>query len=222
MLSVKLNMDFSQPVIVETGKLDWVSSPQSGVERRALEREQEESGLATSIVCFHAGASFSQHTHTGGEEFLVLEGTFSDENGDFHQGSYVRNPPGTQHKPFSASGCVIFVKLCRMKPEGEVAIYIDTNEAEWQRGEDAGYTFQSLYETKDERVQLVALLPNSAICVQAQDRGLEILVIEGELNVNGVDYAPMTWMRFPVDATVNVASHAGSKYWCKHWLSQPS
>jgi anti-sigma factor ChrR (cupin superfamily) len=35
----------------------------------------------------------------GGEEFLVLEGTFSDERGDYPRGSYVRNPPGTAHAP---------------------------------------------------------------------------------------------------------------------------
>lgn len=213
-------MDFSRPVIVDTGKLDWVSSPRPGVERRALEREQEESGLTTSIVRYAAGASFSRHTHTGGEEILVLEGTFSDESGDFPQGTYVRNPPGTQHTPFSRSGCVIFVKLCQMKFNGEVATRINTHEAEWQLREADGYSFQTLYESEDERVQLVALSPNSAICVQERDRGLEILTIDGELEVNNIVYAPMTWMRFPVGAMVSVASHAHSKYWWKHWASR--
>jgi anti-sigma factor ChrR (cupin superfamily) len=41
----------------------------------------------------------------------VLEGTFSDEQGDYPAGSYVRNPVGSRHAPFSREGCTIFVKL---------------------------------------------------------------------------------------------------------------
>ena len=49
--------------------------------------------------------------HTGGEEFVVLEGVFQDEYGDFPAGTYVRNPPTTSHTPGSEAGCTIFVKL---------------------------------------------------------------------------------------------------------------
>lgn len=37
----------------------------------------------------------SHHTHVGGEEYLVLEGVFSDENADYPTGTYVRNPMGS-------------------------------------------------------------------------------------------------------------------------------
>ena len=54
--------------------------------------------------------------HGGGEEFLVLEGVFQDEHGDYPAGSYVRNPPTTRHTPGSEPGCVIFVKLWQFDP----------------------------------------------------------------------------------------------------------
>lgn len=217
MVSFSLNVDFTQPVIIETETIDWQCSPAEGIRRRALEREHEESGLATTIVSFDAGASFAQHTHTGGEEFFVLEGTFSDEHGDFHRGSYLRNPPGTQHKPFSQSGCVIFVKLCHMRSVNEIATYVDTSSARWEQTDNEGQAVQHLYETRDESVQLVALQVNTSLRVQRQDRGLEILIIEGQLSVNGKQYPALTWMRFPPGMPIAIDSHTACKYWCKHW-----
>src|SRR5918993_663748 len=92
-------------------RLPWAPSPMAGVERRMLDRVGGEVARATSIVRYAPGSRFSAHAHGGGEEFLVLEGVFSDEHGDFPTGSYVRNPPTSRHTPGSESGCTLFVKL---------------------------------------------------------------------------------------------------------------
>ena len=60
-----------------------------------LERQGAESGRATSVVRYAPGSDFAAHTHTGGEEFIVLDGVFSDDSGDYSAGSYVRNPVGS-------------------------------------------------------------------------------------------------------------------------------
>ena len=86
--------------------------PIPGVERRLLERVGEEVARATSLVRYAPGSSFSPHSHDGGEEFLVMDGVFTDEEmGDFPAGYYVRNPVGSSHTPSSEEGCIIFVKL---------------------------------------------------------------------------------------------------------------
>jgi anti-sigma factor ChrR (cupin superfamily) len=108
---VELNADFSQRVAVHAARLPWVASPIAGVERRMLDRIGDEVARATSIVRYAPASRFSAHTHGGGEEFLVLDGVFQDEHGDYPAGSYVRNPPTTRHTPGSAPGCVLFVKL---------------------------------------------------------------------------------------------------------------
>ena len=105
------NMDFSKKLVIETESLDWIASPAIGVWRKPLEREEKESGHTTSVVKYEAGASFTQHSHPLGEEIFVLEGIFSDENGDYPAGTYLRNPPGSSHAPFSKDGCKLFVKL---------------------------------------------------------------------------------------------------------------
>src|SRR5262245_3272776 len=109
-ISMELNADFSQRVAIHAARLAWVPSPMAGVERRMLDRIGEEVARATSIVRYAPHSHFSPHTHGGGEEFLVLDGIFQDEHGDYPAGSYVRNPPTTRHTPGSEPGCVIFVK----------------------------------------------------------------------------------------------------------------
>ena len=108
---------------------EWVSSPADGVERRMLEREGGEVARATSIVRFRPGSRFDRHVHGLVEEFLVLKGTFSDEYGDYPAGSYVRNPPGSGHTPFSKPGCRILVKLRQFDANDLSQFAIDTTDS---------------------------------------------------------------------------------------------
>src|ERR1700722_1311849 len=110
---MELNADFSKRAVVHATNLPWVPSPMAGVERRMLDRVGDEIARATSIVRYAPGSHFSPHTHDGGEEFLVLEGVFQDEHGDYPVGSCVRNRPTSRHKPGSSAGCTILVKLVR-------------------------------------------------------------------------------------------------------------
>ncbi|MEM9104547.1 MAG: cupin domain-containing protein [Pseudomonadota bacterium] len=59
-------------------------------------------------VC--SGASVPRHLHTGLETILVLEGTQSDERGDYPAGSVILNPKGTVHSVWSATGCVVLIQ----------------------------------------------------------------------------------------------------------------
>ena len=104
---MELNADFKEPVVIQTDQLDWNASPMPGVDRRMLDRIGGEVARATSIVRYAPNSKFSAHTHTGGEEFIVLDGVFQDEHGDFPEGTYVRNPPTTSHTPGSDDGCII-------------------------------------------------------------------------------------------------------------------
>ncbi len=65
----------------------------------------------TALVRWAPGTRFLPHTHWGGEEILVLEGTFQDEHGDYPAGSWIRSPHLSRHHPFSTEGCLIYVKV---------------------------------------------------------------------------------------------------------------
>ena len=103
----------------------------AGVERRLLDRQGGEVARATSIVRYLPGSRFERHIHGGGEEILVLEGTFSDELGDYPAGTYLRNPAGSAHAPSSESGCTLLVKLQQMHPADQGRVMIDSRQGPW-------------------------------------------------------------------------------------------
>src|SRR6187397_1386640 len=97
-----INADFTKRVVLATNELPWSPSPQAGVERRLLDRIGGEVARATSLVRYAPSSAFPAHGHELGEEFLVLSGVFSDEHGDYGEGTYVRNPPLGRHAPRTA------------------------------------------------------------------------------------------------------------------------
>ena len=125
---MELNADFSKRVAVHAARLGWTASPMPGVERRMLDRIGDEVARATSIVRYAPNSHFSPHVHDEGEEFLVLEGVFQDEHGDFPAGSYIRNPPQSRHTPGSKTGCVLFVKLRQFDPADRTHVKSATNK----------------------------------------------------------------------------------------------
>src|SRR5215813_11691360 len=76
---MNLNSDFGARAAVHAARLDWMPSPVPGVDRRMLDRIGDEVARATSIVRYAPHSRFPSHTHSGGEEFLVLDGVFQDE-----------------------------------------------------------------------------------------------------------------------------------------------
>ncbi|MGF7212658.1 anti-sigma factor ChrR (cupin superfamily) [Skermanella aerolata] len=127
---MRINDDLSKPVIIHAAKLDWVPSPSAGVDRCMLFRIGGEVARATTIVRYTPGSAFPRHTHTGGEEILVLDGTFQDEHGDYPAGSYFRNPPGTSHVPAAKDGCTIFVRLWQYREGDQTQIVRQLGEGE--------------------------------------------------------------------------------------------
>jgi hypothetical protein len=125
---MKLHADMNRKAVVHAAQLDWLASPIAGVERRMLHRLGDEVAQATSLVRYAPGSQFSAHTHSGGEEFLVLEGVFQDEHGDYPAGSYIRNPPLSRHIPGSAIGCTIFVKLWQFDPQDRRHVIVHTEQ----------------------------------------------------------------------------------------------
>ena len=130
-----IHSDLSVAAAVTYKDAVWRPSPLPGVDRLMLERIGDEKvSRATSIVTYQPGSSFSEHIHDGGEEFLVLDGVFSDTTGDFGTGTYIRNPVGSRHAPWSEPGTTIFVKLAQFDLADQKVIRLDTNNATWLDG----------------------------------------------------------------------------------------
>lgn len=190
------NMDFSQRVVIETARQAWVASPSPNVWRKPLARAAAEHGHTTSIVRFDPGSFFPEHTHPLGEEILVLEGVFSDENGDYGPGTYIRNPPGSRHSPFSREGCVLFVKLDQFEPEDTATVRIDTRTAEWLPGQGR-LEVMPLHDFGGEHVALVKWPAGERFQPHTHFGGEEILVLSGTLRDEFGSYPAGSWLRSP-------------------------
>jgi len=192
----ELNMDFSKRVVIETHREKWLDSPSAGVKRIPLERESEESGHTTSIVTYYAGAKFKTHFHPLGEEIFVLEGTFSDELGDYPAGTYLRNPPGSSHAPFSKNGCKIFVKLNQFQQDDLKKVVINTNEARWVAGH-GNLEVLPLHTFSTQSCALVKWPAGERFLPHSHYGGEEIYVIKGEFIDEHGRYPEGTWLRGP-------------------------
>ncbi len=195
---MRLNDDFSERVVVRPEDYNWVSSPSSGVDRMMLDRIGDEVARATTIVRFSPNSQFDAHQHGGGEEYLVLDGVFSDENGDYPAGTYVRNPIGTVHRPhIGPEGATILVKLHQFDPRDTEPKVIDTRSAEFQPGSRPGLTVLPLHSVAHENVALVRWAPGTRFADHTHWGGEEIFVIEGTFQDENGDYPAGSWLRNP-------------------------
>jgi redox-sensitive bicupin YhaK (pirin superfamily) len=210
---MQINSDFSSAAMVHTDRLAWTPSPMAGVDRRMLDRIGGEVARATSIVRYAPGSRFSAHTHTGGEEFIVLDGVFQDEYGDFPAGTYVRNPPTTAHTPGSDSGCTIFVKLWQFDPN-------DRNQFHKRMVDELaspvdGVAMATLHEDAQESVTYSHLDAGATLSMEAPG-GIEMLVIDGSVVVANDTLGKHGWLRLPEgEALVASARPGGAKLWIK-------
>ncbi|TDG13399.1 cupin [Seongchinamella unica] len=191
-----LNMDFAQRVVIDTTRLEWQPSPRAGVWRKPLAREEVERGHATSVVRYDPGSRFHAHDHPRGEEILVLEGTFSDETGDYPAGTYFRNPQGFRHAPFSEEGCVILVKLHQFQDGDREHVVVDSTSAEWRPGLGRLQVLP-LHEYQGESTALVRWPAGEQFQRHSHFGGEEIFVISGELRDEHGIYPAGSWLRSP-------------------------
>jgi anti-sigma factor ChrR (cupin superfamily) len=198
MATFELNADFKQRVVIRPEDYKWVDSPMPGVERMMLDRIGDEVARATTIVRYAPNSSFSSHTHGGGEEFLVIDGVFSDEHDDYPEGSYIRNPIGTSHTPrIGPEGCTILVKLHQFEANDTDQKALDTRSATWYPGLVPGLQVMPLHEHGTEHVALVKWAPNTHFQAHRHYGGEEIYVIEGTFHDEFGSYPKGSWLRSP-------------------------
>lgn len=213
-----LRGDLARREAVDTDALPWATSPSPGVSRKRLHRVgPAESGQVTSLVRYAPGASFPAHDHPEGEEILVLAGVFSDEHGSWPAGSYLVNPEGFRHAPWSEPGCDLFVKLRQLPGRDRRHVALDTAALAWSAGPEPGVATKVLYrqppyldETRLERWEVGA-----APGARGYERGVELFVLEGSLRDEHGSHGPGTWLRLPAGAVHHPRSDAGCVLYVK-------
>lgn len=215
---VSINGDMSKRVSVDINSMDWQPSPSNTVFRKRLHLVgAPESGQVTSVVMYEKDSEFSAHAHPGGEEILVLAGTFSDDRGDFHAGTYLLNPEGYSHTPYSKEGGVIFVKLRQYPGEGRRQIALSAQETDWEDTENPGISVKTLYseEGYPEKMRLEKWEPGASPGNVSYPGGAEILLMKGDFQDEYGVYSEMCWLRLPPGSEHFPISQKGCEVYIK-------
>lgn len=213
---MEINADFTQRSLLHTPDLEWQDSPMKGVRRRVLDRVGNEVARATSVVSYAPKSHFSSHVHTGGEEFIVLEGVFQDEHGDFPAGSYIRNPPESSHTPRSDEGCMIFVKLWQFDLDDRKHVAIDMNTVPLQDDPArSGVQLHTLFEDSRETVRLEQWEAGATVTLDTSG-GAELLILDGGFTQANETVDKLSWLRIPMNSVFQAtAGISGARIWVK-------
>jgi len=180
---------------------------------------EPESGQVTSLVQYLPGSSFRRHEHPEGEEILVLEGVFSDEAGDWPAGTWLLNPEGFAHAPFSKEGCLLFVKLRQFAGA-------EHRKVEWaglpnrtriktsDTDEPNRVFYRTLLKQSDESTSVVSLGGDDGQgrLHQHYGGGVEGFVISGSAQLNGEILTQHDWFRLPAGAAMDLVANDCTLY----------
>ncbi len=101
-------------------QLEW-QTLRPGVAIHALHRDPS-GDIRAALLRYESGAQVAAHWHDGLEYIFVLEGSQSDERGDYPAGTLVMNPPGSRHAVVSPGGCTVLIiweRPVRFESSGE-------------------------------------------------------------------------------------------------------
>jgi anti-sigma factor ChrR (cupin superfamily) len=215
-MNMKIAADFSKREIVHSANLPWRDSPMAGVSRRPLDRVGDEVARATTVVRYAPGSQFSPHIHSGGEEFVVLEGVFQDEHGDYPADSYVRNPPQSSHTPGSEAGCVILVKLWQFQPEDRTPVRLNIEElTPSPHTHVKGVSVIPLFKDKHEQVSVIDIQPHTSLEF-VPEGGAELFVLQGSVKEQQDPLVKHSWLRAPIGYPLSLkTAEASAKIWLK-------
>ena len=213
-----INGDLSVRAVADTSRMDWAPSPSASVWRKRVHRVgPPESGQVTSLVRYEPRSKFPPHDHPEGEEILVLEGVFSDEHGDWPAGTYLLNPEGFRHAPFSEPGCVLFVKLRQFPGRERRHVVIDASRLAWQPTPAPAVTCKPLYRQAgfSDEMRLERWAPRADLGIVSYEQGAELFVLEGELSDEAGAYSAGCWLRLPAGAEHHPRSDGGCTLYIK-------
>lgn len=200
-----LHADLSLPALVDSKALPWQPAPGGQVWRKRFYLDgPAEAGKVTSLVRYEPDSRFHTHHHPGGEEILVLEGTFSDEHGDWPAGSYLLNPEGFRHQPFSQAGCLIFVRLRQYEGKDRENVALTYTTLPWQADSTTGIRQKPLYQQAgfSDRTSLIEIPAGEHLMLSP---GAEVFLIEGQVEVDGDEYGAHSWLRASTRTSLGVS-----------------
>jgi hypothetical protein len=171
----------------------------------------------TSLVRYPPGSRFPAHDHPEGEEILVLEGVFSDEQGDWPAGTHLLNPEGFRHAPHSEPGCLLFVKLRQYPGADRHQQALQTHDETWRRSVRRSSQWKKLYaqEPYTDFMRIERWESPAELGTLHFSQGAELLVLRGAFSDDSGHYPLYSWLRLPAGSTLTPSSHEECELYIK-------
>jgi anti-sigma factor ChrR (cupin superfamily) len=217
-MAPSINGDLTVRAVADTARMQWAPSPSGSVWRKRVHLVgSPESGQVTSVVRYEPHSRFPAHEHPEGEEILVLSGVFSDEHGDWPAGTYLLNPEGFRHTPFSEPGCELFVKLRQFPGRERQHVVVDTNALAWQPSTPSTVACKPLYQQAgfSDQTRLECWEPQADLGVVSYEQGAELFVLDGEFADEAGAYGAGCWLRLPAGSKHHPRSAGGCTLYAK-------
>ncbi|MBN3908794.1 MAG: cupin domain-containing protein [Nostoc sp. NMS1] len=214
----KINENLSVRVAVLSTSLPWYDTEFTGIWYICFESDNEvQDHPVTMLSRFDPGGFFELHGHPGGEEILVLQGNFVDETGIYLPGTYILNPEGFIHHPYSDEGCLTFVKLRQHGGKNRQQVRKNIYELPWQSGIIPQIEVKPLYQQIDfpEKVWIERWQPGTALFNVVESEVKEIFVIEGTWSDELGNYPASSWLRYPPGYSYSPSSAKGCMVYVK-------
>lgn len=101
--------DDQEQFAVDTTKREFRPGAAAGIEVQQLHEFGTERVM---LIRWAPNTGFERHAHKRGEEVLVLDGAFYDDDGEYPAGTWIRSPHGSEHAPFTRDeGALVYVKV---------------------------------------------------------------------------------------------------------------
>ncbi len=216
--AIAINGDLTVRVAVDTAAMEWAPSPSGTVWRKRVHLVgPAEAGQVTSVVRYEPRSTFHAHDHPDGEEILVLDGVFSDERGDWPAGTYLLNPEGFRHAPFSRVGCVLLVKLRQFPGRARHPVALRTDELPWQPTARSGVAVRPLYAQQGfaDSMRLERWTAGAPLELIRYPHGAELFVLDGSFVDEGGSFARGAWLRLPPGAAHSPSTTEGCVLYIK-------
>lgn len=213
-----VHADLLARVSARPTSLTWYPTTFPGISFGCFESNRHvQDHPVTMLTRFDRQGFFPLHGHPGGEEILVLEGNFIDEAGVHPPGTYMLNPEGFVHRPYSEDECLTFVKLRQHGGNNRQQVRTNIFEGCWQSGIIPQIQTKLLYgqERFSERVWIERWLPGTRLSNVVETEVKEIFVISGTWSDELGRYPTHSWLRYPPGQPYCPASATGCLIYVK-------
>ena len=182
-----MNSDYEQKALIDTNTIQWQETQVKNVFKKILAIKDKEE---TSLIKLNEGSVLNQEQKINSVEIFVLEGTYSNEYGEYSQGTYLRLPEENEALVKSDKDCVIFRKTNFFTDKQK--IIIDTNTTLWLQGQ-GNLEVMPLYE----QTALVKWPKGERFIPHKHWGGEEIIVLKGVFMDEYGEYPKGSWIRSP-------------------------